>query len=305
MSDSIRQLLSHQNVQARRPCNSTDIDAVDERLQMHIPAAVRVFWEASNGASLPEHDAEMLSTSEVLELFDIDVFGELLLESGFLPLLYDRESNYICAACNEPLAPRIIYVLHDGSPVVLYRNMESFLSGCLDLLASSDFSALFFHKTQGDFGSCEQRTIDDHKAARSLIESGEDWEVSMAIQLLDETCVDEWKGLLNGDRFARQDALIRLKQIGSDASRAILRSDSVEFDAFAAQVCDAAENAGIPVTHNKKDPRCIRVNRRWVDLNAFFGRRHIDNAFPRLVDWLVDIRDGNNPNERPGNFMLD
>jgi hypothetical protein len=304
MSDSIERLVRHPNVDTQPPCSNTDIDEVSARLHTALPAAIQRFWQSANGAKLAAHEAELLSSSQVMELLDVDVFGELLLQAGFLPLLYDQESNYVCAACRAPLAPRIVYVLHDDSPRVLYRNADSFFDGCLNLLASDTFSALYFHETRGDYGPTAPRNRDDHNAAQQLIESGGDWDIQIAIQLLDESCVDEWRALLNGDRIARQDALFRLKAIDSDGSRALLRRDSDDFGAFVTQVCDAASVAGISFNRNPENT-CIRVNRKWVDLNAFYGRRHIDNALRRLIDWLLDIRDGHQPTDRPGHYFAD
>ena len=301
-NDTITRLLRHPAVEAQAPCSSDDVERLHSRLSAPIPSIALDFWRASNGATLSTHDADLLSIPEVLDLLAVDGFGDTLLVMGFLPLLYDRESNYVAASITPPLAPCIIYVQHDNSPTVLYRDTARFFVGCISMLESDDFAGLYLHTTHGDYEPAAPRSSVDHAAAKHLIASGDDWDISIAVQLLDESCQEEWNMLLNSDSYSRRDAIHRLESIQSDAALGLLRRDAEEFGKFVDRVCDAATDAGISVTQQEQ---AVRIHGRWIDLNAFFGRRHIDNAIPRLVSWLRYIEDGNTPTDRPGHFMTD
>ncbi len=295
-------ILKNPSVKTRTPCGSGEIDNLAGQFSATIPERLVEFWQTSNGAVLTGHNASILGTSEVTELLSVAGFGEWLLQAGFLPLLYDQESNYLCIALRAPLSPRVIYVLHDDSPKLLYRDADAFFAGCADLLASNSSAGLYFHDSNGDYGPDTARTADDLATANSLMQSKDDWFIPVAIQLLDSTCADEWNELLNGDRFARQDALTRLKSMSSMAAKRILDRDAKEFDAFANDVCNALTVAAMPF---ERRDTVVKIDRSGMDLNAFFGRRHIDNAIPRLVNWFKDVRDGNTPLDRPGHYMAD
>lgn len=302
MREALDRILKNPTVQTRPPCDLADLARLTAQISAPVPDGLAKFWRSSNGAIFSAHDAKILATHEVSELLHIDGFGTWLLDSGFLPFLYDEESNYIALAFKTPLEPRLIYVLHDDSPKVLYRNTESFFEGCNNLLLSADFAGLYFHMSDGDFGPDAVRTNNDLAAGKQLMQSAEDWHIAMAVQLLDATCTEEWNSLLNGDRFARQDALRRLRTMTSINAKNILASDAKAFDAFVAEVCGVLDGLGMRFEQKQG---AVRINRHWMDLNAFFGRRHIKDAMPRLVDWFKDEEVGNMPTDRPGNYMAD
>lgn len=296
------EILKNPTVKTQSRCESDELDELLRLLNVPIPETLIEFWRLSNGALLTAHDASILGISEVSALLRLDGFGEWLLHAGFLPLVYDQESNYLCVAVNTPLSPRVIYVLHDDSPKILYRDVDALFKGCVDLLATEDSAKLYFCESIGDYGPDAPRTPDDLATARNLMQANGDWSIPIAIQLLDSTCIDEWHELLNGDRFARQDALTRLKSLSSMAAKKILDRDAKDRAAFADDVCHALKLAAMSF---ERGDTAVRVNRKWMDLNAFFSRRHIENAMPRLVKWFKDVQDGNTPTNHPGHYMVD
>lgn len=296
------QIVGNATVETQSPCEPTDLVKLQEQLSATIPSALVDFWQKSNGATFKHHDACILGTGEVFELLNLDGFGEWLLDAGFLPIVDDRESNYLCIALKAPLSPRIVYVLHDGSPKLLYQDIDALFEGCIELLASKDFAARYFHNADGDYKPDANRISNDIEAAKALMQSEDDWAISIAIQLLDSTCTVEWHELLNGDRFARQDALNRLRSLSSDAAKRILDRDAEDFEAFANSVCDALKLAAVPFERRQT---AVRINRQWMDLNAFFGLRDIDNAMQKLVNWFMDVQNGATPADRPDNYFVD
>lgn len=296
------EILKDPTVKTQSPCESSEFDKLSRLFPVAIPKRLIEFWLLSNGAVLTGHGASILGTGEVAELLGLDGFGEWLLHAGFLPLVYDQESNYLCVAVRAPLSPRVVYILHDDSPKILYRDADALFRGCVDLLASEDFAGLYFHEANGDYGPDAARTPDDLATAKALTRSNDDWAIPIAIQLLDPTCTAEWHELLNGDRFARQDALARLKSMSSTAAKNILDRDAEDSDAFANDVCHALTLASM--SFERRDT-AVRIDGKWLDLNAFFGRRHIDNAIPRLVQWFKDVQEGNSPTDNPGHYMAD
>jgi hypothetical protein len=49
----------------------------------------------------------------------------------------------------------------------------------------------------------------------------------------------------------------------------------------------------------------MEIEGRGINIDVFFYRRRIENALPRLIDWVKDLRAGRDPHERPGHFFLD
>jgi hypothetical protein len=290
MLDAFSQILDHTNVEIQSPCNFADLILLRNSISGSVPDTLIDFWLHSNGAKFTTHNAELLSITQVCDLLSINVFGDFLQNSGLLPILDDHESNYVCVTTKNPLAPHVIYLLHDDSPKVLYHNPDSFFKDCINLLSSDDV-VLYYYDTYGDYAPDAIREENDLITAKKLIQSGDDWKISIAVQLLDSNCLEEWNTVLNGNRFARQDALYRLNLMTTPAARDILNRDAREFDAFVKKVCDAATDAGVSLTRNNS---AVCIRRQFIDFNAIFGDRHTENAVSRLVNWFKDIQKGIN-----------
>jgi hypothetical protein len=49
----------------------------------------------------------------------------------------------------------------------------------------------------------------------------------------------------------------------------------------------------------------LKIGGKWMNLEAFFHRRNVPNAMPRMISWFEDLLAGRNPHNRPGHFMAD
>lgn len=182
--------------------------------------------------------------------------------------------------------------------------MHGFAKGLLVALEAGTTADLFFRKAQGDYGSEGPRTKDDQDAARLLMATdGKHEEWNYAVQLLEESNLDEWARLLETDHFVRRDALARLRQMQSLQIRQLLQRDRRAFAAFAKAAGDAARRAGLNV--GQQNGSVLHVGRCCIQLERFFYRRNIPDAMRRLVAWLEDAVAGRNPRDRPDNFMAD
>jgi hypothetical protein len=294
-------ILQNPTVETRPPCRDVEIDALEGQLSVMIPKVLRDFWKLSNGAVMKDHWATILGVGEVTDLLNGE-FADWWREAGFLPVLFDQEASYVCLALRAPLSARVVELQYFETVHLLYRDWASFFEGCVGLLETSNCAHGFFREENGDFGPDADRSADDLEAAALLMQSDEHWKSHLAIQLLDVNSTDAWRKLLNGEIFSRYEARGRLRCMSSTHAKQMLKQDTKEFDEFAMAVRQALENASIGFDYAIGH---IWINGQGVDLNLFFGRRHIDNAIPRLLDWFWDVKNYKSPTERIGHYMAD
>ena len=238
-------------------------------------------------------------------MIEEDAWNYQLRERGFVPLLDDHQSNYVAVIVLPPLAFRVAHLPHDDGSRLLYRDVDTWLSGLLEAMDASDTTAdLYFHGALGDYRPDAPRPIEDQEAARTLLSTkGEREEWNYAAQLLDSANLDEWARLLETDHFVRRDVRARMQKMSSPAIRELLRRDQETFEAFATMAADAAQKAGLTV--GRPDGDSLRVGGKWMNLDAFFHRRNIPNATSRMVAWFEDVIAGRDPRQGAGHYMSD
>jgi hypothetical protein len=269
------------------PADPDRIEAVQERLGREIPACVRSFWQHCDGAKLDSADADLLGANDVLELLT-----ERHIEEGQLPLLYDRGSNYVTAFLSKPLAPRVLYVSHDDSPKLLYRDAGSFYAGISDLLESCSTATDFFRETYGDYKPGGPRTSADRDAASSLLES-KDCPVSLALQL-DTTDIYKLTQLLNSDDYFTYQAVFQqMSKMDDPVIRAVLERRKNGYNQFLAQISTAATEAGIP--HILEDGM-LRVAGEPVQIGHWSP--NVASELPRILEAMQALEDAHGPEYR-------
>jgi hypothetical protein len=279
------------------------IDALATRFGASFPDSLLKIWRAGNLA-LEALDAHIPGPSEILQLIEDGAWAGQLLTRGFVPVLDDHQSNYLAAIVQPPLAYRVAHLPHDDGSRLLYRDLNAFAKALLDVLDAGESADLFFHETEGDYPPDAPRPESDQDAARTLMATdGTQEEWNYAAQLLDASNLPEWARLLETDHFVRRDVVARLRQMQSPAIQELLKRDQLSFDAFAHQAAEAARKAGLKVGEQRKD--VLQVGGKWMNLEAFFHRREIPNAMPRMIAWFEDLIAGRNPHDRPGHFMSD
>jgi hypothetical protein len=130
----------------------------------------------------------------------------------------------------------------------------------------------------------------------------EEW--NYAAQLLDAANLTEWARLLETDHFVRRDVVARMRQMQAPAIRELLLRDQLAFNDFARAAAEAARGAGLDVGE-RMEGECLRVGRKWMDLEGFFYRRNIRDAIPRMIAWFKDSIAGRDPHDRTDHFMVD
>src|SRR5262245_8248477 len=112
---------------------SATLEAIAEVERLYgrsLPDGLANLWRAANGAQLNSIDADLLSCEQVVEFVRDAEAGPAWAALGMLPLLHDRQSNYLAVAMSDPLAHRILHIPHDDGPRLLYSGLES----CLEAL---------------------------------------------------------------------------------------------------------------------------------------------------------------------------
>jgi len=261
-------------------------------------------WGATDGVALESLDAHILGPTEVILLIDDGAWPERLVGQGFLPVLDDHRSNYIAVILRGPLASRVAHLPHDDGGRLLYHDVDSFIRALLVALDQGESADLFFHDTQGDYPADAPRNVADQSAARALMATdGARDEWHYAAQLLDASNLADWATLLETDHFVRRDVVARMEKMTDPAIQELLRRDRVAFEDFATRAAEAARAAGLEVGRRERD--ALQVGGKWMNLEAFFYRRRIPDAVPRMLAWFEDLIAGRNPYDRPGHFMSD
>jgi len=303
MTDFVDQFLKHADVVRGDPPSASTIEALAARYGTAFPEPLLRIWNAGD-LWLETLDAHVPGAGEVLQLVEKGGWPGELLARGLVPLLNDHQSNYLAVMVQAPLPHRVVHVPHDNGTRMLYRDLNGFARGMLEALGAGKSADLFLHETKGDYPPHEPRPQADQDAARLLLGSDgsrEEW--NYATQLLDEGNLAEWEQLLETEHFVRRDVLARMRQLQSPAIRELLARDRHAFGEFALDVAEAARDIGMKVGERREG--VLRVEGSWMNLDAFYHRRRIPDALPRMMAWFQDLLARRDPRERPGNFMKD
>ena len=303
MADFVEQFLKHADVVRGDAAAASTIEALAARYRATFPEPLLRIWGAGD-LWLETLDAHVPGANEILQLVEKGGWPAELLARGLVPVLNDHQSNYLAVMVRSPLAFRVVHVPHDNGTRMLYRDLDGFAKGMLEALGAGKSADVFLHATQGDYPPGGTRPQGDQDAARILLASdgsGEEW--NYAAQLLDEGNLYEWARLLETEHFVRRDVLARLRQLQSPAIRELLSQDRHAFVEFARQVAEAARDSGLKVGERRDG--VLRVEGSWMNLDAFYHRRRIPDAMPRMMAWFQDLIARRDPRERPGNFMND
>lgn len=301
MEDVIRILFSQHGVKFHSPATESDVKGLEDWYEAKLPLLLRRLWNEADGLTLKTLDAHILGVLEVTQLAKSYMW---FFERGFVPILDMHSSDYLVLAVREPLAYRVIHFSHDGDGCrLLYRNLESCILGLVDAMEQGKLADLYYYDILGDYPPDAKRTTEDQECAHKLLASnGENEEWNLATQLLDETNLNEWAKLLQTDYFVRRDAQKRMEEMSSPAIQELLATDSNQFDEFVEAVVTAAKLAGLKVERKREG---LQIGDKWIIVDAFFYRRNIPNAMPRLIAWFEDQLAGRDPHNRPNHFMAD
>lgn len=334
MADFLDSILSFPEVDAASPASDADIGKLAELFGTSLPEDIVNLWRRSAGIKMPAIYAEILSPQTIYDLMTNPSYDhswhKMLVQYGWLLLLDMNSSDYVVMAIREPLTPRLVWMPHDDGPGLLYRQLDGMLADLLRMLNNSnnqkdsttdefeedeeaicDADSFFNSSNAGDYAlsSKVQRTKEDHVAARKFLSTPhQHYEWNFAAQLLDETTLAEWEKLLDTDHFIRRDVRTRLEAIKTPAIEALLKKSESDFDAFILELSQAAKQAGLKVGAVQKDKGngpIMKIGKSSMILEAFFHRRNIPNAIPRLIQWMQDQDAGKNPNDRENNYMTD
>jgi hypothetical protein len=298
MVDLVQKLIARAGIDCAAPASA--IEAVCAAFGADLPASLLELWQIADGVEFTQFDAHLVGPSEVLKT----VAGSDWLSFGWLPLLNDHQSNYLILYCHEPLRFRVGYLPHDGDRRLLYRTLDAFLLDLLRALDQDESADSFFRETAGEYGQDSPRSPEDHQAARDLLKTpNENGEWNDAVQLLDESNIEEWTKLLETDHFVRRDVRARMKSRSSPAIRDLLKHDAAAFRQFTDDLVAAVRQAGLDVGQQREGT--VQIGGKWYDADFFFHRRRIPDAMPRLVMWIQDQLARRNPYDRAGNYMSD
>ena len=305
MPDVIDELLAQPGVRRAAPASMQQIEQVEQWYQAELPPTLARLWIASDGVALDPIGGDILGATDLLN-FAANPAGQWMVERSFVPILFDRQADYLGMLIRPPLAYRSVYLAHDDAiPRLRYREPESCLRALLDAVRRGQGAWSLMVENPGDYAGDAARPVEDQIAARELMATDnghEEW--YYAIQLLDETNYDAWEKMLaTPDPFVRAQVTARMAKLQSIDLQALLAKDQAALSQFVTQVLQSAREAGLAI--EMRDGSAVLIGQNWVYLEAFYPRRAIPNAIPRLVTWLQDQADGRNPEDRPGNFMAD
>lgn len=304
MADAVDRLLKGFGAAEGRPASEADVAAIETRFGGSVPAPLRKLWRASDGTDLEALEARLLGPTEILRMTEAGASFEALPATGMLPLLDDRGSNFACLHLRPPLAPRTVFMHHDGDGLRLaHREVEGLFLGLVDCLEVGESADEYLRTDGGDYAPDAPRTAEDRAAARDLLATdGANGEWNLAIQLLDAADLTEWRRLLETDHFVRREAVARLRKLDSPEVRELLEQDVAAFKAFVEAVVSAAGAAGLAVEWRGNAPRIGGI---WMNLDSFFHRRNVPDAVPRAIRWIEDLAAGRKPRDRPDHFFQD
>jgi hypothetical protein len=263
---------------------------------------VRLWGEGEN-LVLTGVGVHLVGPAEVLQLARSGCVDGLL-DRGFVPVLDDDESNFLCVAVQEPLAPRVLYVPHDDASRLIYSNVVTMAEALLGLCDRKEPGAYFLHETRGDYPFDGPRTAEDRALGHALVKASKSDELlRYAVQLLGSDDIDDWRTLLETNHFVRRRALARLRSLTSSPVVALLQRDAEAFARFADEIAAACASDGLVI--GERQDTALQVGDHWVELEAFFYRRKVRNAVPRTVAWIQDLASQRDPRQRAGNIFGD
>ena len=285
--------------QCLTPTDPADVARLCGIMANPIPPSLAATWVATDGATFDRVRAELIGPSHLLDWHGrwAETLAELL-GRGWVPVVYDGESNYLAVVARGPFAGWVAHVPHDDGPRLMYRDLNSCFDDVCRVVrgrAEAKLLVAYLYDSPGDYPPVGPRTAADRAAARSAIalpDDGHSW--NFAAQLLDTGDLAEWRVLLETDHFVRRDVLVRMRQLApaSTALGDLLQADAIAFGRFAEQMATTLRAAGVP------DPDRFQADR-------FYYRRHVPQSWRRLATWMGDVRAGRNPRGRPGHFFQD
>lgn len=303
MSSVVDELLTHVAVTTGDPASRADIEAVSHQLGAPLPELLLQLWRKSDGVALKPVDCHVPGPSELLHILKENVWFDLS-QRGLLPILDDHQSNFLAVFLRGPRTFRVAFLPHDDGSRLIHRNVESSFRALIHCANEGVSADSYFREAQGDYLPDQPRPQDDQEAAKELIAAPheiDEW--NHAVQMLDSSNIAEWQRLLETDHFVRRDARERMGKMSSAAIQVLLADDEKAFKAFVSQAAEAARQAGLKVGRQEGD--VLQVGGIWMSMEAFFHRRNITNAVPRMIAWFEDSIAGRNPHLRAGHFMAD
>jgi hypothetical protein len=301
MESLIDRLLAREDVANRQPGSPCAIDSVLARINATLPAALLYLWQHSDGLALDTINAHMLGPKDADALLTNSYWGPFMCAEGFVPVLDDCELNLVAAAVRGPLTCRLVYLWHEsGLPRILYRDFLGFVKDLCTVLDTKRPAAFYLHDSYGDYPPDSPRPADDRAAARSLLATdGARFQWNYAVQLLDESDINEWARLLETDHFVRRDVIARMRQMTSAPIKELLQRDEQAFAEFTEALADTLRSAGFRV--GARQGIVLPVEQIGLSLESFFHRRKIRDAQERFLAWITDQLEGRDPRKRPGN----
>jgi len=305
MNDIVHQLLTRTDITTNAPAPPQRIVKVWDHFGgvgngVPLPKSLIELWGSSDGLSLDAIEADLLGPNDVIDLLNSDPL-ENLTGRHVLPIVHDRQSNYLVLLLQKPLALRVALLPRDDAPTLLYRSFASCLKTLINASQRRETADLFFFDTDGDYPPNTPRSPEDQAAARELLAKPhvrDEW--NYAVQLLDAANLDEWRQLLNAEHLVRQDARARLQKMNSPELHELLLQSEKEFEIFAKSVAVALKSAGFQVGEMRHHH--LHANDLNLNLENFFHRRNIPDAMQRIVWWVQDLAAKRNPQDRPGHF---
>ncbi|HVT79096.1 MAG TPA: hypothetical protein VHM90_00450 [Phycisphaerae bacterium] len=286
------------------PASRAGIQNLMRQFDVPIPEMLTTLWRKSDGLTLQSFQATILGPEEILPILTDNAWDHHWLDRGILPFLDDQQSNFLGAFLKDPIAFRVVYLPHDDSPRLLYRDIETCFRALIDAANDGETADSFLSGTQGDYAPEGTRSEEDQDVGKALLameHKGHIW--NFAAQLLDASNIEEWSRLLETDHFVRRDVRARLQRISSPAIRELLNRDAREFTEFVDRVSHAAKEARLNV--GKRGETTLQIGNKHYNMEVFFHRRNIPNALPRIILWIQDGLAGRKPQDRPGHFMKD
>jgi hypothetical protein len=290
----LEELRSLEGVRANAGASDAALSAVSEFFGVALPDDLLRLWRRSNGLVIEAADAEILGSDAILDFMASAPFAEKLRELGWLPLIDEHTSNYLCLALKPPLAPRMVELPHDDGPLLKYQDLEAGLRALLASVQAGVTFDLYRHEADDDFTDANRpRSPQDQADARALLATdGEDHQWNFAIQLLDAGNLDEFARLLETEHFVRRDARARMERMSAPEIRKVLGRDRMAFEGFAQAIAVAAIAAGFKVAPAEAGT-VLRIGRCYIELEAFFHRRKEPGAMDSFVARIKHLNELN------------
>lgn len=116
---------------ALRAASPSAIHEVEQELRITLPAALRTFYECTDGLRIPELGGlVLLSVHELREhARGLDEWRIPRAEFGYLPVAWcTHTTDRLCVAASDALAGRVVWVPHDDGPRVAFPDVPHMLA---------------------------------------------------------------------------------------------------------------------------------------------------------------------------------